>query len=339
MGAGFNTAALLLGLKETSESSQIRRMNEALLHQSVENAEAISRLHDSISRAQAEANEYQRKQLEVQLRQEAARIQQQIFRKMIVTGDDFLDEIKKLNKPAEIYSATQFTMRSVMDLCAMASEKLDAIEDKRAGREQVKKIQDVIDSGSKHGDAYRKSSLKAMDDLRKQIAAKEEELSESEALPAILAPAKPKSRIPFAYIFTGFFAFSSLPGLLAAVVNTFTDHKSQGIPTIQEALFGSILLLAIPVWLSFRYSRRRKREQENYQQQLETYQRESEKREAREESRKQEIEKKEDELFTLKEQMTDLENKAKGEFKAYYAFIDRATTLLQPSRFSVDIAE
>jgi hypothetical protein len=187
MGTGFDKAALMLGIRE---ASQIRKQNEALLHQSLINATAIAELHNSIE----EANEYQRKLLEVQLRKEAARIEQQIFRKMIVTGDIFLDEIKKLKKPAEIYAATQFTLPAVMDFCVMASEKLDAIEDSRAAREQVKKIQEVIDSGSKHADAYNQSSLKAMDDLRKQIAAKEEELSKLEPLPPILEPAKPESR-------------------------------------------------------------------------------------------------------------------------------------------------
>lgn len=168
--------------QNNKELRRVREVNEQMLRHTVQANQQIVKMQQHIAQAQHLSNKIQTEQLKVQLRDEEAKAEQKILRNLVFSCENVADALDTLS-PASLYAAAEQDMQQFLDLIEMAQERLDSIDDKRAAKEQYKRLLSIQAKGNQYADQYATSLLKALRGLGSAVVQKETEREEPPVAP------------------------------------------------------------------------------------------------------------------------------------------------------------
>lgn len=180
--------------QNNKELRRVREVNEQMLRHTVQANQQIVKMQQHIAQAQHLSNKIQTEQLKVQLRDEEAKAEQKILRNLVFSCENVADALDTLS-PVSLYVAVEQDMQQFIDLIEMAQERLDSIDDKRAAKEQHKRLLTIQSTASQYSNDYSRSLLKQLRALGSIVVQREAELSDPLLSPQIETKEIPS--IPF----------------------------------------------------------------------------------------------------------------------------------------------
>lgn len=178
----WHAGQVYLQEQNNKDLRRIREVNEQMLRHTVQANQQIVKMQQHIAQVQHLSNKIQIEQLKVQLRDEEAKAEQKILRNLVFACENVADALDTLS-PASLYAAAEQDMQQFIDLIEIAQERLDSIDDKRAAKEQYKRLLSIQAKGNQYADQYATSLLKALRELGSAVVQKETEREEPPVAP------------------------------------------------------------------------------------------------------------------------------------------------------------